>query len=559
MIFSHINELVALCAAHGVKEAIISPGSRSAAITLTFEAHPDINVRMIPDERSAAFIAMGIAQQAQQPVVLVCTSGSAALNYAPAVAEAFYQEVPLIVITADRPPEWVDQYDGQTIRQEGIYANHIKSSFNLPVDLSHSDAKWQANRMVNEALLTAQTAPFGPVHVNVPLREPFYPEAHEEISFETPRVIRKFAVDQLPNEAHWELLLDQWKSATNCWIIVGHNDPSKELTAALSTLKPYANVFSDIIGNQQTEGVITSQDLFLQPANFGAFTTETPDLIITIGKSLISKNLKLFLRKNSPKQHWHINQGERLNDSLQHLSYWIDARPAQFLNELSIRIKDDKSLSNSFWTDRNAVAKEALRKHLAQTEYSELKATHEVMQAMPESTTLHLANSMAVRYANFVGVHSNRTTVYSNRGTSGIDGCNSTALGAALAADQMVTLITGDLAFFYDRNAFWNNEKFNNLRIVILNNDGGGIFGMIKGPRQQTAYQKLFQTPHGLTAKKLCKEFGMSYLSAKNSVELKDVLKHFYAKSKTAKILEIFTDSEESAKDLTSLKQALVV
>lgn len=560
MILPHISELVALCAAHGVTEAIVSPGSRSAAISLTLEAHNDINVRVIADERSAAFIALGVAQQQQKPVVLVCTSGSAALNYAPAIAEAYYQEIPLIVITADRPPEWIDQYDGQTIQQENIYGKHAKAAFNLPVDLTHKDAKWQANTMVNEALLKAQTAPFGPVHLNVPIREPFYPEANEEIVFENVRTIRKTISNKTLSEAHWELLLDQWQKANNCWIIVGHNNPDSKLRDALKSLLGRVNIFSDIIGNQQGEGITKFQDLFLQPANFGAFATEAPDLIITIGKSLISKNLKLFLRKHPPKHHWHVKEGERLNDSLQQLTEWIDTTPHRFLEELAIRTKELPAKYNDFWTDRNAVAKEALKIHLDKAEFGELKAVSQVLSALPDKSHLHLANSMAVRYGNFIGLLPNQQVqVYANRGTSGIDGCTSTALGAALATNQMVTLVTGDLAFFYDRNAFWNNEKFNNLRVIVLNNDGGGIFGMIKGPRQQNAYEKLFHTPHGLNAKKLCKEFDLNYTSVSNENELNEGLKKFFAKSKRPKVLELFSNAEDNARILTELKQALVV
>ena len=164
-----------ICYKHGIENVIISPGSRSAPLTLAFARHENLNCKVVADERSAAFVALGIAQQTGKPVVLICTSGSAAYNYAPAIAEAYFQQIPLLVLTADRPPEWIDQLDGQTIRQNNIYGKHVKESYTLPVDLSHKDAIWHVGRIVSEAINLSKTYPFAPVHINAPFREPFYP------------------------------------------------------------------------------------------------------------------------------------------------------------------------------------------------------------------------------------------------------------------------------------------------------------------------------------------------------------------------------------------------
>ena len=185
MILQPVVNIAEICARKGVENVVLSPGSRCAPLTIAFARHPKLTVRTVSDERAAAFIALGMAQTTGKPTVLICTSGTAALNYAPAVAEAFFLQVPLLVLTADRPPEWIDQLDGQTIRQQQVYGQHIKRSFDFPVALENPDAVWHTERMVSEALNEAVAYPAGPVHINVPLREPFYPADGENLQYGT--------------------------------------------------------------------------------------------------------------------------------------------------------------------------------------------------------------------------------------------------------------------------------------------------------------------------------------------------------------------------------------
>lgn len=546
MILPHINEIASICAAHGITQAVISPGSRSAAISLAFENHPEIDVKVIADERSAAFIALGIGQQMKKAVALICTSGSAVYNYAPAVAEAFYQEIPLLIITADRPPEWTNQYDGQTIQQEGIFGKHIKDSFNLPVDLTHADAQWHSNRQVNEAILMTENVPKGPVHINVPIREPFYPGVDEEFSYPETRILKSIAIEKNISDSDWTQLMKIWNNTSKKFLVVGQMEPDSKLQDHLRSLidKTGIPVINEITANQHgIEDVVSKQDLFLQ----GSPDLESPELLITLGKSLISKNLKLFLRKNPPKYHWHIHEGNRLNDSLQHLSHSFDQNPSDFISELAQRI--EKGSKNEFaknWTRAQQTTTERSSAFLTTCEFGELKASAMCLQALPAQSQLHLANSMSVRYANFIGVKDGSVEVYCNRGTSGIDGSNGTAVGAALSSGKMVTLLTGDMAFLYDRNAFWHGYDLSNLRIIVLNNAGGGIFGMIKGPRSQASYGKLFQTEQNLTAKMTAKEFGFEYSKVKREDQLEDELKGFFKPSASAKILEIFSHSDKN-------------
>ena len=551
MILDHINDIAAICAAQGVKTAIISPGSRSAPLTLAFVRHPDIETRVIPDERAAAFIGMGMAQQQKRPVVLVCTSGSAAYNYAPAVAEAFFQQIPLLVLTADRPPEWIDQYDGQTIRQKGIYGQHVKASFDFPDNPNHPDIAWHGNRIVNEALIASMNEPLGPVHINVPLREPFYPEVDERTFFRKVRTITKSTAAKMPSTETWAALLKTWNQSDKKLVVAGQQTADSQLANSLSSLsrKTGAVVVSDIISNQhEVEGIISHQDAFLHPSLADKNQVLQPDLLITFGKSNISKNLKLFLRKHPATVHWHIQPHERYQDTFQSLTQLIEAEAPYFFQALESQTGSANDEYQKQWQAANEKVAH-LNNHFFQDQsFGEFQAVQSILSHLPEHSQLQLANSMAVRYANFLGLKDKKgITVWCNRGTSGIDGSNSTAVGAALSQDQMVTLITGDMAFFYDRNAFWHNYPTPNLRVIVLNNQAGGIFRLIKGPSDQPELEEYFETRQQLNAKSLAAEFGFGYSQATDAASLAESLKSFYSASEQAKILEIHTDSATNA------------
>ncbi|MFC6999274.1 2-succinyl-5-enolpyruvyl-6-hydroxy-3-cyclohexene-1-carboxylic-acid synthase [Rufibacter roseus] len=553
MILQPIVDLVEICARKGVQDVVLSPGSRCAPLTIAFARHPKLRVRTVPDERSAAFIGLGLAQQTRRPVVLVCTSGTAAYNYAPAVAEAFYQNIPLLVLTADRPPEWIDQLDGQTIRQSHIYGKHVKSSLDFPVDTTHPDAQWHANRLVNEALNEALAFPQGPVHLNIPLREPFYPEPDEEIKFnDKVRVIEEMpSAYGLPEEA-WQNLRAELSKFSRILVVAGQGQkcPNTYEAVQLFCRASGAVFVTDVISNLQIEGeTINYHDVFLGAKHLHAEAALQPDLLITFHQSLISKNMKLFLRKQQGLQHWHVQPAGFVADTFQFLTRIIRTEPKDFFlklnqGETSPQVKPAFTQS---WHSLNFKGKSILEQFQKNSPFSEFQACHTVLRNLPDNSLLHLANSMSVRYANLIGVADKENVeVFANRGTSGIDGSTSTAVGAALSTDNLVTLLTGDMAFLYDRNALWHNYLPQNFRVVVLNNHGGGIFRMIEGPRNQPELRPFFETEQRQTAQKTAEDMGLNYLKVTDAAGLAEALNTFFDVSAGPQLLEVETSSPEN-------------
>jgi 2-succinyl-5-enolpyruvyl-6-hydroxy-3-cyclohexene-1-carboxylate synthase len=554
LIIQPIIDLVAIAAKSGIQHAILSPGSRCAPLTLAFVRHGDIHCRTISDERSAAFIALGMAQQLEKPVVLVCTSGSAALNYAPAVAEAYFQQIPLLIITADRPKEWIDQWDGQTIRQEEIYGKHVKGSFNFPDEFSHADKVWHAHRISNEAIRLAQAYPPGPVHINIPLREPFYPEADETYDYDRNLPIRDEVIAGLALSPEEKIKLKTaLENYQRILLVPGQQRPDENLKAllALAVDQDQAVVVADGISNMGSENSITYHDHFLTAV--AEDPNYKPDLIISFGKSIISKSLKLFLR-NTGADHWHIQEAGYVADTYQHLTKHISTTPEDFLTFFTETSLTGDVQFRSHWHAADQLVAQNLGDILDKAAFGEYKAFHQILPHLPPDSKLHLSNSMGVRYYNFLGIKSPSYEVICNRGTSGIDGSNSTAVGCTFTTKDPVTLITGDMAFFYDRNAFWHNYSMPNLRVIILNNHAGGIFRLIDGPSRQPELEEFFETRQALDAQHLSLELGFKYYRADNDHTLEEILENFFQKSVHPQILEIFSESESNAKILQAVK-----
>jgi len=535
-----ISDLPEISYRHGMRTVVISPGSRNAPLIFTFTRHDKLQCLSITDERSAAYVALGIAMQTKQPVGLVCTSGTAALNYAPAIAEAYYQNIPLVVITADRPAEWIDQADGQTIRQSEIYRNYIKQSISLPVETANDSDFWFFKRSVSEALNMAMHAPMGPVHINVPLREPLYnplPQPSADI-----QIVKSVESPLLLNSAQFDQLLSRWDSIERKMIVCGFDTVDEAQCKALTLLSanPSVVIVAENLSNLHGEMVIASPERFFASLSEEEATAFRPDLLITLGKSAVSGRLKKYLRKYSPAEHWHILPTQSHVDTYQGLTHTIVASPGPLLRSLI----ESEARSDSQYRDVLLTKEMHLReKHnemVKRFPYSDMTVYAAILHKIPADCNLHLANSTPVRYSQLF--HGKTEVLYHcNRGTSGIDGCVSTAAGSSLASAKPTILITGDLSFVYDSNGLWNKYLKGNFKVIVINNGGGNIFRLIDTVQGENPAREFFETPHSVNIGLLAKAFGVNHDVCTSADQLEAKLDWFFAPADSPTILEIVT------------------
>lgn len=551
-----IRHLAEICVAKGIENIIISPGSRNAPIILAFKQKFAINCLSIVDERSAGFFALGMAQQTGKPVAIACTSGSAVLNYAPAIAEAYYQKIPLLIITADRPVEWIDMADSQTIRQKEIFKNYIQKSIELPQNINSEDELWFTDRLINEAINACSYPVSGPVHINLPFTEPLYEGFDEELP--KAKLIDTIVPNNLIGEDKLSLLADQWNASKRILILTGMLPKNEELNSLLSTFAKGNSiaVLTETTSNLYAEDFHSSIDKILAAISTEELAKFAPDLLITIGNQIISKKVKAFLRSHRPANHWHIDPTDLNLDTYKSLTQNIPMNPLDLFKQLKNEIKIGEGNYSKLWKEKELITENKHAEYLSQCPYSDLQVFELLLKNIPQKNHLQLANSTPVRYAQ---LFKNREDLeyFSNRGTSGIDGCISTAVGAAYASQHPTTLITGDLSFFYDSNGLWNNYLPEQLRIIIINNGGGGIFRFIDGPTKSDSLD-YFETPHNLNAENIAKTFGVEYFSANSIEELEASILPFYNENleKTA-ILEIFTARELNAEVLKEYFRSL--
>lgn len=550
-------ELARLCAEKGIRHAVISPGSRSAPLVIAFRTRADITCVQVIDERSAGFIALGMAQQLQAPVVLICTSGSAVLNYGPAISEAYYQRIPLLVVTADRPEEWVDQGEGQAIRQRDVLALHMRNSLHLPRRCDDDLARWHAGRLINEAINSTLVPVPGPVHLNVPFEEPLYGRASPP---EPPtRSIHQVLTESfiLPEQARW--LIQQLSTSRRVMVLAGQGVWSKELNRQLATLArlPQCVVLTESTSNLNDPAFIAHIDRVLpaipapgkQVEGRAEAGTFAPDLLITFGGAVVSKRIKGLLRQWHPAQHWHVDAGQRHHDTYQGLSHDIAVDPEIFFAQLATHVQSAESIYAAAWEHIDRHTTLLHHQFVGNAPWSDLTALARIMGRIPAGSVVHLANSTPARYAQLFergeGVHH-----FSNRGTSGIDGCSSTAVGAAHVSQRPNTLITGDIAFLYDSNAFWNDLRPANLRVIVMDNGGGNIFRYIPGPDSDPELLPWFEAPHGRDPLVLAKSFGLRCLEATDMAGLVDALNRLYDGTDGPAVIVVRTPAAVSAQVL---------
>lgn len=520
--------------AKGIEHIIISPGSRNAPLTIGFTTDPFFTCYSIVDERCAAFFAMGIAQQLQSPTALLCTSGSALLNYYPAVAEAFYSQIPLIVLSADRPTSKIDIGDGQTIRQRNVFANHSLFNANLLDEASEAN-----DLLVQQAIHIAKVQQ-GPVHINIPFEEPLYntvtaPTYKATISSE--ETAEKREMDDLQD-------LSVVKQARKIVILVGSQNPGTISDAHIEYLAslPQVVILTEINSNLHHPNIVSNIDTLITTFSDQDFKDFQPDLLLTFGGMVVSKRIKAMFRNYPPTHHWHIDP-LRAYDTFSVLTKHIKCTADVFVDVLMNHLEAEQSDFSAHIRSVMEKRKKGHDRYLSEIPFSDLKSFGIIWKQLPHNIQLQISNSAVIRYAQLFETPAT-IEVFCNRGTSGIDGSTSTSIGAAVAASRPTVLITGDISFFYDSNALWNNYIPKNYKIIIINNSGGGIFRILPGHSENETFNTFFETEHQLTAQHLAAMYRFGYETATSETELEAALKILFSRNDEPQILEIFTPSK---------------
>lgn len=536
-----VAEFVVNCAANGLKHVVCSPGSRNAPLVISFDEHPEISTYVIHDERSAGFFALGLSLALNEPVVVCCTSGSAVVNYFPAVTEAFYQGIPLVVISADRPAELINQGDGQTIMQENVFGKHVLARFSL----DESDV-FGAKQLVCEMLEQLGGNWRGPIHVNVPVTEPLYLTKEYEVNIVAARHIKAESGLSLDDE-----LLTEWNAASKILVLCGQMIPNRPLREELAILAQDPRV---VILVENTSNLIHPSFNHCIDRSLAAIDWDSdlykPDLLISIGEAIVSKKIKSFLRTHAPKKYWRVSFSFPEMDTYFCKTSQLSVSPLPFIKKLNQHRPLVDSRYGSLWKKADLLAQDKVQAFITHCDFSDLSVCEAVLDAVPDGSNVHLANSASVRYAQLFNPV-NSLSYYSNRGTSGIDGSVSTACGVAwVNQDKFNVLITGDTSFFYDSNALWSNYLSKRLRIIVVNNNGGGIFKIIDGPTSTRQLKKYFEAPHSRSAEYICKAFDVHYSAVRSQEELEINLLEFFRDEDGPKLLEAFTPTEENDKVL---------
>ena len=536
--------------AYGIRKVVVSPGSRNAPFSIAFDEHPEIETFVVHDERSAGFIALGMAQELGETVALCCTSGSACLNYYTSISEAFYRSIPLFVLTADRPAIWINHGDGQTIVQRDVFKNHILGSLELDEDLFNQTSFETHQRELASLLQINKSNWKGPIHLNVGLNEPLYQTVEKTTDFgfrlpapSLPTHLEKAVMDELISEFN------------ECKVLVlcGQMDPNPRLQEELMKFASFSNVvvLVENTSNIQHDRFIHCIDRTLNGFDQTDASFE-PEILLTIGGAVVSKRIKSYLRTAGVQKHYKIGAEFPEMDTYRCLTKSFSLSADQFFAHVNeYELQANKYNFNGKWKAVDILSKDRALDFVSEfSKLTDLQVFQTVQDLIPEDMVLHLANSSVVRYAQlFDPVKGVRYE--SNRGTSGIDGSTSTALGAAIVnPSKQHVLISGDISFIYDSNAFWYEPFPRNFKIIVIQNYGGGIFNIIAGPAESKQRKRYFEAKQVKSPASIAQAFGFQTKTISSLEELTEYLPLFLDPSCEMQVLEVQTDDVNNAIDL---------
>lgn len=543
--------------AYDIRKVVVSPGSRNAPFSIAFDEHPEIETFVVHDERSAGFIALGMAQELNETVALCCTSGSACLNYYPAVSEAYYRSIPLLVLSADRPASWINHGDGQTIVQRDVYKNHIMGSLELDEDLFKEKSIQEHQREIAQLLQMNNGNWKGPIHLNVGLNEPLYQtvEKTTDFTFKLPAFQEVQCVDQ----DEMDVIIQEFNQH-KIMVLCGQMAPNPRLQQELMKFASFPNVvvLVENTSNIQHDRFIHCIDRTLN----GIDATDTgfePEILVTVGGAVVSKRIKAYLRQAKIQKHYKIGAEFPEMDTYRCLTKCFPISADDFFAQVNeYELQANQHNFNGKWKRVDILAKDRAFDYSSSFEnLTDLQVFQVIQDLIPDHVTLHLANSSVVRYAQLFdpipGIQ-----YESNRGTSGIDGSTSTALGTAIAnPDKQQVLISGDISFIYDSNALWYHPFPANFKMIVIQNYGGGIFNIIAGPAESKQRERYFEAKQVKSPAAIAAAYGLQSKVLTSLSELMDELPLFFEPTSKINVLEIQTDDLHNAQDLAHYFQFL--
>ncbi|MGL4522704.1 MAG: 2-succinyl-5-enolpyruvyl-6-hydroxy-3-cyclohexene-1-carboxylic-acid synthase [Bacilli bacterium] len=546
-----IATLVESCVDQGVVHVVGSPGSRSTPLAFGFHAHPSIQLKMITDERSAAFYALGLAKKSKEPVLLFCTSGSAVANYLPAIVEAFHSEIPLIVLTADRPHMLHDVGAPQTMRQHRIFQDYTRYTSEIVAYNDEKETLRYVSRSIMRSILHATGHTKGPVHLNIPFQEPLVPDL-SEVRWQKKKKADRKNVLLSSNIDLCEISHEQLHSNRGL-ILLGETEDNQLMQAVLTLAEKFQiPICCDVLSNARQcncSSQVTNYDFFLR--NKALWDDLRPHWIVRIGKQPVSKVLMEFVAYHQDVYQLILSESERTHD-------WIHTHHESRTNvtKNSIHHLQQYVVTSDFawsalWKKQSTTIESKVQCFLTENNENELWITDAILRAMPRKSTLFLANSMPIRYGDMLlSPKWQGTDVFANRGVNGIDGTIATSFGVAASSEE-TWCVLGDLAALHDFTSFLYFAQDNvKMTFILINNDGGGIFSYLPQAKQKEQFETLFGTPHGYTLTPLLQSANIDCQTVTDGEYFERVLQQPY---QGIRVFEVCTNRVSSHAEITEL------
>lgn len=537
--------IIAMLKKYGIKHCVLSAGSRNLPFVHSVEEDPYFKCYSVVDERSAGYFALGLAQELNEPVVISCTSSTATCNYWPPVSEAFYQNVPLVILTSDRDQQMLGHWEDQMIDQVGMYDRHVKKSVNLPI-INNSNDEIYCQRLINEALLELNhNGATGPIHINVPTNT--YNRTFTVKELPEPNIIERLFYNS--NKDMWDEKLLKLKNSNRILVTCGQkSNVSDTLKIEIDNFfqKFNSTIVVDYMSNLDFEqGINTVMSMDSRFVSSKKVKELLPEIVISFGGQIFS-GIKEQLKNNYGLfEHWLIQEDGRIVDLYKSLTTVFECKPEYFFEYMNNNC-DDNFSNNMIYYNQFKEYNESII--IPSFNYSSIYAIKNVVESIPENSILHLSINDSIRITNFFKINKNIKT-YANIGTHGIDGCLSSFIGQSCASNKQSFLIIGDLAFFYDMNALRINKLSNNVHILLINNHGGSEFHFNK-IWQNKSSDLHTSARHNTKAEGWVKENGFIYLSANDKDSFDDNLEKFIKNNDKPILFEVFTEMQTDSEEI---------